>query len=168
MTLIVETGAGLATAESYASVPALDAYAVAHGSPATWSAASLELKEAALRYATAWLDGRYEWAGVVRSPSQALAWPRAGATDPDGRGLTGIPPRLVRLTCQAALYHLEESLAAPLARGGAIKREKVGPLEVEYADGAPASRTFSYLDDLAAPLLSSSAGGYGVVRLVRA
>lgn len=168
MTLIVETGAGLAAAESYASVPALDAYAVAHGSPAIWSAASLELKEAALRYATAWLDGRYEWTGAILSRTQALAWPRSGAIDPDGRELSGVPARLVRLTCQAALYHLEESLAAPLPRGGAVKREKVGPLEVEYADGAPASRTFSYLDDLAAPLLSSSAGGYGVVRLVRA
>jgi len=167
VTLVVETGGGLSNAESYASVADLDACAVAHGSPATWSAAGAEAKEAALRYATAWLDGRYEWDGSILSTAQALGWPRSGASDPDGRELSGIPARLVRLTCQAALYHLEESLAAPLPRGGAVKREKVGPLEVEYADGAPASRGFHYLDDLADPLLSSTAGGRGWVGLVR-
>lgn len=167
MTLIVEDGTGLATAESYASVASLDAYAAAHGSPAAWTAAGVVAKEAALRYASTWVDGRYLWRGIVLRTTQRLSWPRSGAVDPDGRELTGVPARLVELVCQAALEHLVESLTAPAARGGAVASERVGSLEVSYFPGAPGGRSFSYLDDLADPLTSDAGRGHNVVSLVR-
>lgn len=168
MPLIVEDGTGLATAESYASVAELDAYAAAHGSPAGHTSAGTAAKEAALRYASTWVDARYLWRGIVLQTTQRLSWPRSGAVDPDGRELTDVPARLVELVCQAALEHLTESLVTPASRGGAVASERVGSLEVSYFPGAPGGRTFTYLDDLADPLTSDAGRGRNVVGLVRA
>lgn len=167
MPLIVEDGTGLASAESYASVAALDAYAAAHGSPAAHAAASTAAKEAALRYASTWVDARYLWRGLVLQTTQRLSWPRSGAVDPDGRELSGVPSRLVELVCQAALEQLTESLVTPASRGGQVASERVGSLEVSYFPGAPGGRTFNYLDALAEPLTSDAGLGMNTVRLVR-
>lgn len=86
MTLIVEDGTGLATAESYLSVADWRTRAAAYGlayldptQPSTWLAnTDTTLTEAALRRATTYLSACYydQWAGAPLVGTQALDFPR--------------------------------------------------------------------------------------------
>ena len=142
MALVVEDGTGLATAESYISVSDTDTYFTERGSPTDWTGLSTANKEAALRYATEWLDGRFEWIGGVvdYNDPQALGWPRVDAEDREGRIVlsTIVPAKVKDATCEVALAHAGTALNATQARGGQVLREKVGSIEVEYQPGAPA------------------------------
>lgn len=140
MALTPEDGTGKSDADSYISQAAATTYFAAHGAPAAWTALSSDAKDAALRYATVTLDGTFDFSanGTVVSSSQALAWPRYGASDEEGRYVDGasVPARIKDATCELALSHLTSALNATVSRGGAVRREKVGPLEVEYEPGA--------------------------------
>ena len=107
MPLIVTPGA--ADADSYVSLGDAAAFHTARGN-ATWTGTDA-LKEAALRRATAWLDGRYRnrWPGIrLYARAQALDWPRTGAQDREGNYITAttIPAEVVNATCEAALREL--------------------------------------------------------------
>jgi len=143
MSLIVETGAGLSTAQSYIIVADADAYFLARAET-SWGLALTAAKEAALVRGTAALDAMFIWSGVRYLSTQALAWPRLDVYDSDGYQLTGIPQRLKNANAEAALIELGSAgaLAASLARGGMIKRKTVGPLTTEYYDGAPSGTTY--------------------------
>lgn len=158
MPLIVEDGTGLATADSYLSEAAADAYFSDHGSPAKWTAATAPDKDAALRYAATYLNA-YVWVGSVFNRIQALAWPRNGAYDAEGRILdTGVPQRVKDAQCELALAHLSKSISAPLSRGGRIKAVKAGSVEVQYADGAPGVPTYPGVEDLLRGLATGKGG----------
>ena len=167
MALTVENGTGLAAAESFISEADADTYLTEHADPATWTGANTAEKEAALRYATEWLDGKYEWDGTIKVTTQALGWPRTSAYDNESRlaASTSVPGRVERATCEVALSHLSDALNATQARGGAVRREKVGSLEVEYEPGAAA--------EVQLPHISRILNGLGslkgsVIRMVRA
>jgi len=147
MALTVETGAVIANADSYISVTDADAYFTKHGSPSDWTGLSSANKESALRYATTSLDSMFEWTGEIVNNTQALAWPRDGATDDDERyyEFDTIPSQIKNAECELALYHVNNALNASYERGGDIKREQVGPIVTEYFDGAPAEATFPIL-----------------------
>lgn len=151
MALTVESGAGLANAESYISVADADTYFSNHGSPSAWTALTTADKESALRYATLWVDRRYAWPGEIRYPEtpQALSFPlEVGAEDMQGRELATVPQAVKDATCEAALAHVNGTLAEVRDRGGAIQSATVGPLSVTYSSGAPNGRTFPYIDAL--------------------
>ncbi len=168
MALIVEDGSASATADAYVSLADADTYFAAHGSPSTWTGANDAQQESAIRYATLWIDARYAWPGLIVSQSQALAWPRGGVVDGDGRAMssTSLPARLVQATCEAALEHLSTALNEILARGGGIASETVGPISVEYFQSANPGRTFPYIDALLKLIAYPRQSGIGV--LVRA
>lgn len=66
--------------------------------------------------------------------------------DNEGRTISGVPQRVKDATAELALVAAEEGgLMSPLDRGGQTRREKVGPLEVEYESGAPGERPYSYI-----------------------
>ena len=170
MALTVEDGTGLAGAESYVSVADATTYFTAHGSPAAWTGLATDAaKESALRYAVRWLDARYAWPGELESETQALAWPRLDAYDREGRNLSGTVPQLVKdAQCEAALLHVAGALNATRARAGLVKRIKVGPVEQEFADGAPGGRSVPFVDALLANIARYGGGSaFGAVRLVR-
>jgi hypothetical protein len=148
MALIVEDGTGRSDAESYASVATADAYVSTHGASAAWTALTTATKEGALRSASTALDGRYAWSGSVVSLTQALGWPRAGASDREGRYVASdsVPARVAQATCQLALMHITYPLDGVYERAGAIVREKVGPIETEYAPGAAVEPLLPQLD----------------------
>jgi hypothetical protein len=80
MTLVVEDGTGMGTAEAYVSVATCAAYATARGLsfPTTDTTAC----ETALRRASAAIDNRYRTRFVgyrTNRSTQALEWPRTGA-----------------------------------------------------------------------------------------
>lgn len=107
---------------------------------------------------SAYLDGTYE----AKFPgqrsgglAQERAWPRTGA---DAYG-SAIPSDMVPLAIEHASYHaaLYEAqnpgaLSVAVIAASAIKREKIGPIETEYYEGADGA-----LAD-ATPMLSAVEG----------
>lgn len=166
MALVIETGSIVAGADSYASVTDADTYHV-NNSNAAWALADNAAKEAALRKACRYLDGKYRprWKGRrVQPVAQALEWPRGGVsigdTYPAGSasydvGFGGeifipsdsIPQRLKDAQCELALRALAGELAADATAG--VKREKVDVLETEYFAGAvPGQTTYVGVEQL--------------------
>lgn len=172
MALIVEDGTGLATAESYVSVADCATYCTARG--LTFATGTTENKEAALRRATAWIDGAYGRRFIgqrTNGRAQALCWPRIDAWDADNDEFIAsdeVPDEIVTATCEAAVRELASpgSLAPDMKRGGAVKSVKAGSVSVEFAGNAPAETTFKAIDQALAPLLTSTSGGL-VGRAVR-
>lgn len=163
MALIVETGTGLPDAESYASVAQADAYHADRGGSA-WGPLSVPQKEAALRRATDYLQqngGR--WQGYRVSAAQALDWPRSGVVvDRMPVPADSIPVQLVRACCELALKATTQALAADEA--AQVKSEKVGQIEVVYADGARQQTRFAAVEAMLRPLQASSGNTIALVR----
>lgn len=129
----------------------------------TWSAASTAEKEKAIREATQYLDVAYAYIGV-QVTTNVLAWPRYDAEITKGNfanifyNSTTIPPQIINACAELALEGLSARLAPALERGGAIKKEKVDVIEVEYMDWAPSRKTYDFVSMLIKPLLL--AGGH--------
>lgn len=134
---------GDVAADSYIDLAGANSYHTARANSG-WSGSDTD-KEAALRRATAWLDGyyRHRWPGSrLNGRSQALEWPRSGATDSEGLSIEDatIPPEIEKATAEAALIELGSPGAlTPSFSGRRVTREKVGPLEVSYADDGSAT-----------------------------
>ena len=131
MTLVVEDGTGLPTAETYVSVADADAYHAAMGN-AGWAGADA-VKEPALRRAAQYIDTFYRFRGnrltdVAAPPvdAQALQWPRDIVS-------TWPIRELVAATCELALRALAGTLFADQS-GGDVVSETVGPISVTYAE----------------------------------
>ncbi len=115
MALTVEDGTGLAAAEAYVSVADADAYWVLRFPPVEWKEAATSERERALRTATEWLDAQFvhRWRGVIKVSTQALSWPRSGAYDIDGRGVSSsaVPTAVERATAELAAELLVDPAA---------------------------------------------------------
>lgn len=157
MSLIVEDGNGLATAESYVSVVDADAYHLALGNTA-WAAASLSDKEIALRRGTQYIDARYSFRSTQNWPdSQALQWPRAGYLWPQ-KALTAATCEAARRALSGELYSDQDSAA--------VVSETIGPISITYGSQRFGGQVrFSIIDDLLARL---TAGGSSGIRIERA
>src|SRR5215203_1622919 len=184
MSIVLEDGTGLSTSETYISVADCDLYHTARAQD-SWSDGSDDEKEAALRRAMAYLEGRYgpKYTGVRRyGREQALMWPRSGATDAEGWviDIDVIPIEVVRATAEAALRELAEPgfLSPDVTAGaaGQVIREKnvVGPIETEteYSDTVTAAGTLTrplvqVLDDILSPLLRGLGGSFGSIPIER-
>lgn len=164
MALVVEDGTGKTTAESYIAVADANTYHTARGN-STWTGED-GVKEAALRKATAYLDGRYRdrWRGKRSTKDQALAWPRLGGVDSDGYGIDpdSVPAAVAYACAELARLVIEGvDLTPTLERGGRTTSEsvKVGPIEESktYASSAPVRSTLTIVDDLLGAVLSRKA-----------
>src|SRR6056297_2933144 len=95
MAIVVEDGSGVTGAEAWADLTAHDAWAVKfHGAASDKADA---VKEAAIRRAVACLDAQ-PWKGnKTGGRTQALSWPRDGATDGAGSTIADdeVPPELI-------------------------------------------------------------------------
>mgnify|MGYP003343608086 FL=1 len=135
-TLIVETGAGLSTSNSYATAAEATTYFDNLSTATVWTSATTEQKEKALRIATQWLDTSYgqDWIGQRSSSAQALDWPRDGAYDAAGELLEDVvPTRLKAATAEVAVRYLQDAtvLQPDIAAGEAGVLEEsvtVGPI----------------------------------------
>lgn len=143
MSLIVEDGTGLTTAESYVSVADADAYHSAFGNTA-WTGTT-GAKEIALRRATQYIDSRYRFRGVRKDADQALEWPRVWY-EPDGRTESWPPKLLEQACCEAALRALSDTLRADVS-ADQVTEETVGPITVKYA-GKSGQTRYPVVDDL--------------------
>lgn len=167
MAFVVETGAGLSTATSYLSVADADTYHTEHGNPSAWSGATDAVKEGALMQATRYLDGHFGWRGAIAVATQALGWPRASVVDDEGRELDeeSVPTGVEEATALLALYHLSSPLDTTYTRGGNVRRQRAGPVEVEYEPYAAADPWMPFVRVVLKGLFE---GAYGTVRLMRA
>ena len=153
MAFVVETGQLPDGANAYCGVDFADAYLAARGH-ADWPAPgeSQAEKEAALVKAADYLNG-LSWRGrkVKADEPRVMAWPRTGATDSDGWEIgEDVIPYAVK-AASAFLARLAlggQDLQPVLERGGRIQREKVGSLETEFFDDAPARDVYCGLADL--------------------
>lgn len=169
MSIIVEDGTGLSTAESYISVVDASTYFTARGNT-TWDALdtgeATAAREAALRKATDYMLAVYRdrWEGVRYIEDQALDWPRAGVVrDSWSVDIDEIPIEVKRATAELALKSASEDLQADLTQG--VVREKVGVIEVEYNKNSPQAKRYPAIDFMLRPFLKS--GGGASVQLVR-
>jgi hypothetical protein len=140
----------------YVDVEGADAHHAALGQ-SDWPAADQAARESALRKATVYLDGRYRWVGLLSDLNQPLGWPRIGAYDSEGRYLTGIPDKLKKACAELARHALTEHLSPPLDRGGRVVSETVGSVSMQYAEDAPAGRTYPAVDLLLRGLVRGDA-----------
>ena len=183
--LIVETGAGLPTAESYATVDEFNQYHTDRQNAFTLSGLQIE---AALRKATEYIEQVYtgRWAGYRNKDTQALDWPRSyvpreasvgyptgGNYTPEGEGyypFNVLPVQLKQATIILALKSVDADLLPDFDR--LPKRETVGQLTVEYAENKSPVVTYPAIDRLLSRFFkdvnAGSIGGASVVKLSRA
>lgn len=171
MALTVEDGTGVAGADSYVTIAAIDAYWAnrPHTSEATtWTAATTANKEGAAREASAYIDATYgqHFKGQRSGYVQGLMWPRTGAEDAAGYPLPPLPPEIVTAACELAARAVSARLAEDVDQKATIKRfkEKTGPLEeeTEYFEGASSKKGFGFVEGLLASILDGSQPNAGV------
>lgn len=169
MSIVVENGTGLATAESYISVADASTYFTARGNT-TWDALdtgeATANREAALRKATDYITAVYRdrWEGVRYTEDQALDWPRSGVVrDSWSVDIDEIPTEVKRACAELALKSASDDLQADLTQG--VVKEKVGVIEVEYNRNSPQAKRYPAIDFLLRPFLKSGGGvSIGLVR----
>ena len=121
LTLIKETGAGLANANSYASVADGVAYHEGHLYATAWDNAGAAAQAVALVMATRLIDACYQFGGLRAIATQALQWPREDCPNPDSADAfpsDEIPATLIEATCELARELIVKDLtAAPEGEG---------------------------------------------------
>jgi len=133
----------------YGTLIGANDYHAARGN-AAWAAGEIADREAALQRATDYIDGRYRmqtaggcWVSMFRGKradgrAQDLEWPRTGATDSEGNEIPDdqVPVEVERATYEAALLELTTpgSLSPVFVGSQQVTKEKVGPIEVQYAE----------------------------------
>lgn len=168
MALEVEDGTGKANAESYNSVAELDTYFTANGAPTAWATAATADKERHARIATRWMDEQWTWRGTISYPAtpQALAFPRTGVTDDQGRvySSTAVPGPIKTLHAEVVRLSVESKLqTTEIKRGGLVQSVTAGPVSKTFASHADWRSLYPYLDKIAKPL-TGAAGGYFLAR----
>lgn len=155
----------MADAESLCSVAFADGYHVARGNT-LWSTMTTTEKEQALRRFTEHaVRYRDQWKGYRVYSTQALDWPRSSVCVDGFTVLSNIVPTEVQNAWalgafKAASGDLDPDLTQT------VKRKKVGPIEVEYADNSSQAKRFKAIDQILGPYLTGMGGAN--VRLVRA
>lgn len=164
MALVLETGAVVAGANSYATEAMADTY-FDNRANNDWLD-SEEDKEGALIRATAAIDAKYRhrFPGYrVSAREQTLEWPRLSAYDYEGNLIVAdeVPQEIIDATIEAAARELTTpgSMMQDLGRGGAIRRLKADTVEIEYADNAQVQTTFQLIDGILSGILESGNGG---------
>ena len=132
--LIVEDGTGLPNANSYCDLDYALEYCTMKGYTSWQSLSDTEQKVFIIR-GTEFIDNFYNWRGRKGKGSQALSFPRLDLYDDDQYLINGIPEKLKKACLEAAFLNSTsgaDTLFTTKDENGAIKRQKVDSLEVEY------------------------------------
>ena len=160
MALLVEDGAGIPAAETYATESELVAYATARGT--VLSSTDEAYLSTLLVKAMDYLEG-LSFDGEVTDPDQVFLFPRKGVFI---RGVeiasNVIPARLKAAQMQLAIEADTVDLAPTTGAGRDVVKEKVDVIELTYdsSEGATSSAlpTFAKVDSLLADLIGASGG----------
>ena len=136
MALVLETGAGVAGANSYADRTYADAYFTARGGNATWTALTNDQKDEALIKATDYVESRFqmEFVSEKNKHINPLSWPRLPVYDRLGRvryDSDDIPDDLKKAVCEYAVRASAAALVSDPSQGLEVtsSTKKIGPLE---------------------------------------
>jgi hypothetical protein len=134
MTLIVETGEGVPTANSYVDIDFIRAYAASRRVPLS---NDNEIIEGFAIDAMDLIEAR-KFKGVRTYTDQPLAFPRSGVITEDGQYATNAIPSILKRAQAALVVYRSQGVSFFATENveGAVKREKIGPIETEYFDGA--------------------------------
>jgi hypothetical protein len=142
MAPVLDATLGGPTSNSY--VELATAVVIANNLPGggTWIAATDDEKNLSLITATRWLE-TLNYVGDRCAPTQRLKWPRSGAKavcDGVQADCTFIPPVIQEAEVALAIKYVENPGAFPGSDAGSsapsgtfTKRQKLGDLEIEYA-----------------------------------
>ena len=124
-----------ASANSYTTIAAADAYHDDHLYGTDWSDSDADTKCRALVMATRLLDYWFEWGGSVTTIGQRLMWPREGVIGPNGleEASDAIPDRIADATAEWARLLIASDLTADSdieAQG--IGSLKAGPVYLTF------------------------------------
>jgi hypothetical protein len=155
--IVVETGSGSSTANSYVSAVDLATYATDRGVTLTGTAAVLLIQ------AMDYLESQV-FIGDKNTQAQALQWPRSNAyIDNFYQASDAIPRLLIDALCELCIAI--DGGTNPLAnQGRETRREKIGEIEIEYA---PGSRAETYLTAAHSKLNKLTKGNGVNVRVCR-
>ncbi len=173
MSLITETGAGLANADSFAAVLDADLYHSNRGNSA-WADLDLAVKEQCLRKATDYLEETYRtrWTGYRFSVAQRLSWPRSWVPLPDAPAGYGayaayvpqniVPPQIVyacaELALKASTGELLPDQSRPKISAG------IGPISTTWDRFAPLTVQFLAVKGILRPFLKGNSSTVEMVR----
>lgn len=168
MALIVETGAVVSGANTYASIATVAAYCASMGY-AEWAASGVTdaQREAAVLRAMSYIEA-LPWYGIKTARDNPLAWPRSGMCDREGYALDSdaVPAVVVKALCEAAYRELKAAgtLQPDETRDDSLASLSVaGAVSLQWSAGAPSRTNFRMIRDLLAGLIQAGGG----IRLVR-
>lgn len=155
VSLIVEDGSCVPSANSYVSLEYADAY-MSNTGKAAWANLPENVRKSYLINATEYIDRTYSkigWKGIKKyHRNQPLCFPRVELYDKDGFEVEGIPEELMKAVCEASFIAISTSLFTINAASGEVKRKKAETLEIEYFSSGEAKTNyisrFSVLDSL--------------------
>lgn len=159
--MALDTTIGGASADSYATLAAYQAYGAARG----WTLGATDADdEQDLRRAADYIDRNYTWRGFRQYKTQARAWPRLDIGIVDGWAIDGdtIPQRLKDAQCELA-YLIKGGLDPLATIKGVVKSAGAGPARVEFLGGQGKPRIVA-IQGLLRPLVT---GGSGQAQMVR-
>lgn len=145
----VEDGTGVTGANSYVAIETVDDLFLAlHGSvPAAWSTKSDPAKRGICRFLSRWIDNliRGRLPGDISTQERdRLLFPRDDADDNEGRPIVGVPIEIPELLVDLIPFHIARPLETAPGRSAILKSVKAGSVEIEWGDGAPVDRDFSF------------------------
>ena len=146
VTWIVETGDGIAGANTYYSLASVAAYCTARGLTA-WASASTTNKDKAMYAAMDYIESQ-SYKGYKASYTYPLKWPRYDCWDDDGYfSNTTLTPTGVQKVPDNVKYAVAQSCYEEIAVPGCllptlsaedyVTRKKIDVLEFEYAKAVP-------------------------------
>ena len=166
MAITIDPTVGGASANSFVALADWSTYMEGRLNSDAFDDASTDSRNRALAEATRELSA-LTWTGYRVTDTQALAWPRQWAWDPDSPtqdyyDTDVIPARVARATYELALAFLKAGTTdvVSLQSDLLIKREKVDVIETEYMDAAHRPRGLARYPAVMreiAPLLAGTA-----------
>jgi len=140
MAFVVETGAGVAGANSLCSVAFADAYFAERGITA-WTGDTNAVKQPALIRATDYIETRFglRFKGSKSNDDQALSWPRDDVAI--------LPPAISKAAAEYALRALTQTLAPD-----PVIDESNRLVYIDASKVGPISESKTYAKDFAAPM----------------
>jgi len=169
MPLIVETGSIVPNANAYIDVAYADTYLLDRNLDSEWTLLTATAKEAAIIYATEYLELRYDFKGCLQDRTQSLSFPRSEYYDKEGRALAGvgvIPEIIKQVSVELALRHTVDDLfftENPSERR--IIEEEVDGHRVEFDNsGGGSAGSFAIIEYKLRPYLSSSVNIGRIIR----
>lgn len=156
-TIVEEDGTGKANSNSYITEAELSTYATDRGVTLSGTAAVLIIQ--AMDYIEAQPFKGYKW-----TSAQALQWPRSYVIVDGYEVSTTVIPQLLKDAVAEVCIGIDGGVN-PLANSARqTKREKVGEIEVEYADGARAEEYLKAAETKLKKLLKGSGLSASVYR----